>query len=133
MATFAVAPFLLPVVVLVLGALQPVSSTAPTGWELIPLPPSLASLEAAFELEPLAGQALNSLLVVAVAVPLSVLCSSWAGFAITQLSPRRRRAAVGHRLRAAARPAARAVGAALRDLQPARARRLLRPADRARR
>ena len=94
MATLAVAPFLLPVVVLVLGALQPVSSTAPTGWELIPLPPSLASLEAAFELEPLAGQALNSLLVVAVAVPLSVLCSSWAGFAITQLSPRRRRAAV---------------------------------------
>ena len=95
MATLAVAPLLLPLVVIVLGALQPVSGTAPTGWSLIPLPPSLDSLSAAFELEPLAGQALNSLVVVAVAVPLSVLCASWAGFATSQLSPRGRRIAVG--------------------------------------
>ncbi|MGH2970114.1 MAG: carbohydrate ABC transporter permease [Solirubrobacteraceae bacterium] len=94
MATLALVPFVFPLVVLVLGALQPVGRTAPTGWDLIPLPPTTASLEAAFELEPLAGQTLNSLLVVAVAVPLSVLCASWAGFAITQLAPRRRHRAV---------------------------------------
>jgi multiple sugar transport system permease protein len=94
MATLAVAPFVLPLVVLVLGALQPLRRTAPTGWELIPTPPSLASIEEAFRLEPLAGQTLNSLLVVAVAVPLSVLCASWAGFAMTQLPPRWRRRAV---------------------------------------
>jgi multiple sugar transport system permease protein len=94
MATLAVAPFLLPLVVLVLGAFGPVSRTAPQGWELVPTPPTTASLEAAFELEPLFGQTLNSLLVVAVAVPLSVLCASWAGFAMTQLAPRWRRRAV---------------------------------------
>jgi multiple sugar transport system permease protein len=95
MATLAVAPFLLPLAVLVLGALQPVGGTAPTGWDLIPLPPTLDSVSAAFALEPLAGQALNSLVVVAVAVPLSVLCASWGGFAIAQLPPRGRRIAVG--------------------------------------
>jgi len=42
----------------------------------------------------LLGQTLNSLLVVAAAVPLSVRCASWAGFAITQLPPRWRRRAV---------------------------------------
>ena len=95
MATLAVATLMLPLVVLVLGALQPPGGTAPTGWELIPLPPSLESLSAAFELEPLAGQAVNSLVVVAIAVPLSVLCASWAGFATSQLPPRGRRFAVG--------------------------------------
>src|ERR687894_1199257 len=91
MATLAVAPFLLPLAVLVLGALQPAGGTAPTGWDLIPVPPTLDSVSAAFALEPLAGQAVNSLVVVAVAVPLSVLCASWAGFATSQLSPRGRR------------------------------------------
>jgi multiple sugar transport system permease protein len=95
MATLAVAPFLLPLVVLALGAFGRPGSTAPTGWDLVPVPPTLDSVREAFALEPLAAQAVNSLLVVAVAVPLSVLCASWAGFATAQLPPRARRVAVG--------------------------------------
>jgi multiple sugar transport system permease protein len=94
LATGIVALFLLPLVLLVLGALQPVGRTAPTGWDIVPVPPRLDSLREAFRLEPLGGQLLNSLLVVAVAVPLSVLCASWAGFGMTRLPERWRRRAV---------------------------------------
>jgi multiple sugar transport system permease protein len=94
LATGIAALFVLPLVLLAFGALQPAGRTVPTGWDILPVPPHLGSLREAFRLEPLAGQLLNSLLVVAVAVPLSVLCASWAGFAMTQLGDRWRRRAV---------------------------------------
>jgi multiple sugar transport system permease protein len=94
-ATLAGAVFALPFVVLVLGALQPVGSTVPTGADLLPVPPSLGSLERAFALEPLAGQMLNSLLVTAIAVPLSILVASWAGFGMLLLPEPWRGRAVG--------------------------------------
>jgi len=94
-ATLAAAVFALPIVVLVFGALQPVGGAVPTGADLLPLPPSLASLERAFSLEPLGGQLLNSLLVAAVAVPLSIVVASWAGFGILLLGEPWRGRAVG--------------------------------------
>jgi len=95
LATLVAALFVLPLVLMAFGALQPAGRTAPTGWDILPLPPSLGGLQEAFRLEPLGGQLVNSLIVVSAAVPLSVLCASWAGFAMAQLPPRRRRWAVG--------------------------------------
>ena len=87
--------FAVPVAVLVLGALQPAGGAAPVGTDLLPLPPSLGSLRRAFALEPLGGQLLASALVAIVAVPLSVLVASWAGFAILLLGEPWRGRAVG--------------------------------------
>jgi multiple sugar transport system permease protein len=85
------AVFLAPLLFLVLGSLRPPGASAPDGLELLPADPTLASFERAFELVPLARQLLNSTLVVAIAVPLTVLTASWAGFAITRLAPRARK------------------------------------------
>ncbi|MEJ7893766.1 MAG: carbohydrate ABC transporter permease [Solirubrobacteraceae bacterium] len=98
LATLAGALFLAPFVVIAFGALQPAGIAAPTGLDLLPLPPSLGSLEDAFALEPLERQLLNSLLVAAIAVPLSVLVASWAGFGMLLLGERWRGRAVGFAL-----------------------------------
>jgi multiple sugar transport system permease protein len=62
---------------------------------VLPAPPTLAGFERAFSAVPLAGQLRNSLIVVAVAVPVSVLVASWAGFGLTLLPAAQRRVAVG--------------------------------------
>jgi multiple sugar transport system permease protein len=80
---------------LFLGAFHAPGGPPPSGWELLFFEPSVAGFERAFGLVRLGEHMLNSLLVVAVAVPLSVLVASWAGFALTQLPPRQRRMAVG--------------------------------------
>jgi multiple sugar transport system permease protein len=57
-------------------------------------PVTLAGYERAFELVDLGRYAANSLLVAAIAVPLTVLFASWAGFAMSRLQPRARAALV---------------------------------------
>src|SRR5687768_7612106 len=87
--------FLTPLIFLLLGSLWAPGDTPPDGLELIPPEPTLASFERAFDLTPLGRQLLNSMIVVAFAVPLTVLTASWAGFAMTRLRPRSRRLVIG--------------------------------------
>ena len=86
---------LAPLTFLVLGAFHAPGTVPPSGWDVLFFEPTLAAFERAFEVVPLDRQMLNSLLVVAVAVPISILVASWAGFALAQLPDRRRHRAVG--------------------------------------
>jgi multiple sugar transport system permease protein len=95
LAWLASLAFLAPLAFLVLGTLRAPGIPPPTGLELIPDDPTLDSFGRAFDLVPLGRQFLNSWIVVAFAVPLSVLAASWAGFAMTRLAPRARRIALG--------------------------------------
>ena len=70
---------------LILGSLRGPGVSPPEGLEIIPADPTLDSFDRAFELVDLERQFLNSALVSAIAVPLTVLVGSWAGFALTLL------------------------------------------------
>ena len=83
--------FALPVLLLAVGSLRPPGLAASVGTGLLPAGPSLDSFPRAFELQPLARQAANSLLVSGVAVPLSVLTASAAGFGMLLAGPRLQR------------------------------------------
>ncbi|MDX6632862.1 MAG: hypothetical protein QOG09_518 [Solirubrobacterales bacterium] len=89
---FAGLVFLAPLAYMLAGALHEPGLPRPHGFDLIPAHPSLDSFDRAFATVDLGRELLNSLLVVAIAVPLTVLVASWAGFAMTRLSPRARRA-----------------------------------------
>ncbi len=80
--------FALPLVLMVSGSLRPRGTAAPPTPELMPSPASVDSYRSAIELGGLGRAGLVSLAVAALAVPLSVLVASWAGFAMTQLSRR---------------------------------------------
>ena len=86
--------FLLPLVYLLAGSLRRPGLPPPRTPELVPSRPSLESYGQAFELVDLARYTLNSLVVAALVVPLSVLVASWAGFAMTRLPARHARALV---------------------------------------
>ncbi len=87
--------FLAPLSFLVTGALREPGLLPTDGFALVPDPLSFASIERAFALVPLGRQTLNSVIVAAIAVPLSVLVASWAGFAMVLLPRRARTYAVG--------------------------------------
>ena len=93
-ALVAAAFFLLPLWFMVSGSLRPVGHPPPTGVELVPPTLTLDSYVRLPKLVPLLLYLRNSLIVVAVAVPLTVLTASLAGFGIRLLSPRLRRVAV---------------------------------------
>lgn len=80
--------FLPPLVLLVSGSLHQPGLPPPPAPDLLPRPASTAGYEAALDIGALGRATLNSLLVAAVAVPVSVLVAAWAGFALTRL-PRR--------------------------------------------
>jgi multiple sugar transport system permease protein len=92
-AVAVVAVFLPPLLMLVAGSLREPGLPPPPGPQLIPDPLSTQGYARAVDLGGLARAAVNSSLVAAVAVPVSVLVASLAGFAMTQL-PRRVTAAV---------------------------------------
>lgn len=76
-------PFALPLVLLVLGALDtPGQSPPQSARDLVPDRPGLGGLEAALSMTPLWRQLANTALVTAVAVPVTVLVASSAGFAL---------------------------------------------------
>ncbi len=99
-ATLISALFLAPLAFLVLGALRAPGEPPPTGLEVLIPEPVTAAFARAFDLVPLGRQLLNSALVALIAVPLSVLVASWAGFAATRLGPTGRRLIVGASLAA---------------------------------
>jgi len=83
--------FLLPLWLMVVASLRPLGEAPPRSVEWFPSSPAWSNHSRMFEVVPLGRYAANSLLVAAVAVPLSVLVASWAGYAIARL-PRRQRA-----------------------------------------
>jgi multiple sugar transport system permease protein len=90
-AALAATAFLLPLLFMVTGSLRKAGLPPPRTPELIPSEPTLESYRRAFELVDLARYTFNSVLVVVIAVPLTLLFASWAGFAMARL-PRRARA-----------------------------------------
>jgi multiple sugar transport system permease protein len=86
-AVLAVA-FALPLVFMVSGSLRPPGLPPPTSPQLVPDPLGFGSYGRAFELVDLGRYTLNSLVVAALVVPLTVLVASWAGFAIARLQGR---------------------------------------------
>jgi multiple sugar transport system permease protein len=86
---FAIAAvFLIPLVFMVSGSLRKAGLPPPRTPELVPSEATLDNYSRAFELVDLGRYAFNSALVVALAVPLTIVVASWAGFAMARL-PRR--------------------------------------------
>ena len=75
--------FLLPLLFMILAAFRPAG--APLTSSLWPIPPTVDNFRKLFVVLPMGRYTLNSLFVVAAAVPLTVLTASWAGFAMARL------------------------------------------------
>jgi len=95
-----------PVLLLLLGSLHRPGLPPPDGVDVWPGDPRWRNLRDSFSLVPLARQLLNSVLVVTVAVPVTVLVASLAGFAMVTAGRRTRVALVAVSLAALAVPAA---------------------------
>ena len=80
--------FALPLVWMIATSLRPRGLPPATRFEFIPPVLSLTNYPYIFEIVEMGRFLGNSLFVVAVAVPLTLLTASWAGFALAQLSPR---------------------------------------------
>jgi multiple sugar transport system permease protein len=88
--------FSAPLVLLVVGSLGTAGKTPPGGLvDLLPRQPSFTNYASATDVVPLVHQLANSLLVVGIAVPITVLVASSAGFAVYAAGPRLRRALIG--------------------------------------
>lgn len=87
--------FVLPLVFMILGSTRPPGSPPPDGFELLPDSPTLGNYEVAGRFIPIARQILNSSMVVALAVPVSVVVASLTGFVIARGSERFSRRLLG--------------------------------------
>jgi multiple sugar transport system permease protein len=87
-AAILAALFLLPLIFMVTGSLRKAGLPPPRTPELLPWPPAFDNYDRAFDLVDIPRYLLNSTIVAAVVVPLTVLFASWAGFAMAQLSRR---------------------------------------------
>lgn len=83
--------FLMPLAFMVLGSLRSPGLPPAQGFELVPAYRTSSNYRAVFAFVPLWTFMRNSLIVVAFAVPLTVLVASWAGFAIARTEPRTQR------------------------------------------
>lgn len=88
---FLVAVFLLPLAWLIASSLQRPGVVPPDTLSLWPYPVSWSNYARVFQDYPIGGALINSLLIVCIAVPLTLLTASWAGFAMAGLPPRTRR------------------------------------------
>jgi multiple sugar transport system permease protein len=82
--------FLVPLWLMIVGSLRPTGQAPPLSVQWFPTSPAWSNYAEVFDVVSFARYTANSLIVAAVAVPLSVLVASWAGFAIARL-PRRSR------------------------------------------
>jgi multiple sugar transport system permease protein len=82
--------FALPLLLMLVAPLRTPGLPPPVGLELWPDKPSLQSFRDAFSLVPLGRSLLNSALVCAIAVPLTLLTASWGGLALVLLQGRTR-------------------------------------------
>ena len=85
------AVFLVPLLWVVSASLRQPGLAPPRGIEWVPEPVSFEAYERLTELLPFGRYLLNSVLVVAVAIPVTLVVASWAGFAIAQLRDVHRR------------------------------------------
>ncbi|MDX1664193.1 MAG: carbohydrate ABC transporter permease [Candidatus Promineifilaceae bacterium] len=84
--------FLLPLLWMLAASLYPPGVPLPATLRLLPQEPTLRNFARAHELLPLGRYSANSLLVVTLAVPLSLITASWAGLGMALLPrPRQRR------------------------------------------
>jgi multiple sugar transport system permease protein len=77
--------FLLPLLWMVTAALHPLGVALPRRLTLIPDGLTFENFARVLDLVPLMRFGLNSLLVAGIAVPITIVTASWAGFAIAQL------------------------------------------------
>lgn len=92
LASIAVALlFVVPLAWVVVASLRQTGLPPPRGIEWWPQPIAWGNYRRLFALVPLDAYARNSLLVIALAVPLTIITASWAGLAMAQLSGRLRR------------------------------------------
>jgi multiple sugar transport system permease protein len=97
---------ILPLLWMITTSLRDPGLVPPRQLEWLPTPLVWSNYGDVFEMLPFAIMARNSLIVAGLAVPLSVLSASWAGFAIAQLRPRPRRWIVAFALVASLVPTA---------------------------
>lgn len=90
-AVAVAAVFLVPLLWVAVASLREPGTPPPAGIEWVPRSPSLESFERLATMLPFGRYLLNSLAVVAVTVPVTLLVASWAGFAIAQLDDLHRR------------------------------------------
>jgi multiple sugar transport system permease protein len=83
--------FLLPLVWVLSASLRQPGLPPPLGIEWLPQPLAWSNYRRIFGIVPLGSYLLNSLLVVALAVPLTLVTASWAGLAMAQLHARLQR------------------------------------------
>ncbi len=81
---------LLPLLWMLAASLRQTGTPLPRTLDIFPWPPVWENYARIFEIVPLGRYLLNSIFVVALAVPLTLLTASWAGFGMSQL-PRRLR------------------------------------------
>jgi len=77
--------FVVPLAWVIAASLRTPGLPPPRTIEWIPDPIAWSNYGRIFDLAPLARYALNSLFVAALAVPITIVTASWAGFALTQL------------------------------------------------
>ncbi|MFC0506751.1 carbohydrate ABC transporter permease [Micromonospora costi] len=94
MPALVAALFAAPLWFMLVGSLRPAGRPPPRTLELLPPEPTLAAYARLPELIPLFRYLANSALVVAVAVPVTVLVASLTGFGVRLLPPPARRRAV---------------------------------------
>ncbi len=83
--------FVLPLFWVVSASLRPPNLPPPRGVEWLPETLAWSNYLRVFDFVPLGRNIVNSLIVVAVGVPLTIVASSWAGFAMAQMSKDARR------------------------------------------
>jgi multiple sugar transport system permease protein len=86
---------ILPLVFMITGSLRKTGLPPPRTPELVPSPLAFDNYSRAFDLVDIPRYLLNSTLVAAAVVPLTIVFASWAGFAIARLPGRLRRTLVG--------------------------------------
>lgn len=77
--------FLLPILWMAAAALRPLGVPLPQKLTLFSAVPTLENFSRVWELVPIGRYTLNSLLVVLLAVPITVVTSSWAGYGMARL------------------------------------------------
>jgi multiple sugar transport system permease protein len=85
------AVFVVPLLWVIAFSLRQIALPPPLQIEWIPSPLAWANYARIFQIIPLGLYVRNSLIVVALAVPITLVVASWAGFAMAQLGERTRR------------------------------------------
>ncbi|MCA9948369.1 MAG: carbohydrate ABC transporter permease [Anaerolineales bacterium] len=91
LALLATAVFLLPLFWMAVNSLRPVGLPPPQSVEWWPTNPSWSNYPVVFEMLPMLRYIRNSVIVVATAVPITLIVASLAGFSMSQLPYRPRR------------------------------------------